>query len=33
MPGFTVRLNAPWIRFLLAEALLRTGPTTTAAGA
>jgi hypothetical protein len=27
MPNFKVRLNAPWIRFLLAEALLRTsGP-------
>ncbi|UUR09066.1 hypothetical protein [Sphingomonas glaciei] len=29
MPGFTVRLNAPWIRFLLAEALLRLDPTGT----
>jgi len=26
MPGVSVRLNAPWIRFLLAEALLRTAP-------
>jgi hypothetical protein len=26
MPGFNVRLNAPWIRFLLAEALLRLPP-------
>ena len=32
MPGFKVRLNAPWIRFLLAEALLRLGPNTTASG-
>lgn len=32
MPGFNVRLNAPWIRFLLAEALLRLEPTTTASG-
>ena len=32
MPGFTVRLNAPWIRFLLAEALLRLGPNMTASG-
>ncbi len=29
MPGFNVRLNAPWIRFLLAEALLRLDPNTT----
>lgn len=28
MPGFNVRLNAPWIRFLLAEALLRLAPDT-----
>jgi len=27
MPRFRVRLNAPWIRSLLAEALLRTAPT------
>jgi hypothetical protein len=26
MPGFKVRLNAPWIRFLLAEARLRLPP-------
>jgi hypothetical protein len=26
MPRFNVRLNAPWIRFLLAEALLRLPP-------
>ena len=26
MPGFTVRMNAPWIRFLLAEASLRLAP-------
>lgn len=26
-PSLNVRLNAPWIRFLLAEALLRTGTT------
>jgi hypothetical protein len=32
MPGKTVRLNAPWIRFLLAEALLRTPSSTTASG-
>lgn len=32
MPGFRVRLNAPWIRFLLAEALLRLGPNTTTSG-
>ncbi|HEY0044908.1 MAG TPA: hypothetical protein VGB62_10200 [Allosphingosinicella sp.] len=32
MPGFKVRLNAPWIRFLLAEALLRLEPNTTASG-
>ncbi|MEA1071397.1 hypothetical protein [Sphingomonas sp. LY160] len=32
MPGFNVRLNAPWIRFLLAEALLRLEPGTTASG-
>lgn len=32
MPGFKVRLNAPWIRYLLAEALLRVGPNTTASG-
>jgi hypothetical protein len=30
MPGFNVRLNAPWIRYLLAEALLRLEPGTTA---
>jgi hypothetical protein len=30
MPGFNVRLNAPWIRYLLAEALLRARPNTTA---
>lgn len=29
MPNLKVRLNAPWIRFLLAEALLRLGPSTT----
>jgi hypothetical protein len=32
MPNFKVRLNAPWIRYLLAEALLRAGPNTTASG-
>ena len=32
MPGFRVRLNAPWIRFLLAEAMLRLGPNTTMTG-
>jgi hypothetical protein len=32
MPGFKVRLNAPWIRFLLAEALLRAEPSITASG-
>lgn len=32
MPGFKVRLNAPWIRFLLAEALLRVDPNMTATG-
>ncbi len=32
MPGFKGRLNAPWIRFLLAEALLRLGPDTSASG-
>jgi hypothetical protein len=32
MPNFKVRLNAPWIRFLLAEALLRVDPNTTASG-
>ncbi|HZG08520.1 MAG TPA: hypothetical protein VEZ70_06025 [Allosphingosinicella sp.] len=32
MPNFKVRLNAPWIRYLLAEALLRAGPSTTASG-
>jgi hypothetical protein len=32
MPGFKVRLNAPWIRFLLAEALLRLAPDTTISG-
>jgi len=31
MPNFNVRLNAPWIRFLLAEALLRLPPNTTPA--
>jgi hypothetical protein len=33
MPDFTVRLNAPWIRFLLAEALLRAGPSTASVAA
>jgi hypothetical protein len=33
MPNFNVRLNAPWIRFLLAEALLRLAPDTTLSGA
>jgi hypothetical protein len=32
MPKFNVRLNAPWIRFLLAEALLRVEPNTPASG-
>jgi hypothetical protein len=32
MPNLKVRLNAPWIRFLLAEALLRVEPNTTASG-
>jgi hypothetical protein len=32
MPGFNVRLNAPWIRFLLAEALLRLRANTSPAG-
>jgi hypothetical protein len=32
MPNFKVRLNAPWIRFLLAEAQLRLGPNTTTSG-
>lgn len=32
MPNFKVRLNAPWIRFLLAEALLRVQPNAAAAG-
>lgn len=32
MPNFKVRLNAPWIRFLLAEALLRVGPNPTTPG-
>lgn len=32
MPGFKVHLNAPWIRFLLAEALLRLPPPTPAGG-
>ncbi len=32
MPNFNVRLNAPWIRFLLAEALLRLAPATTLSG-
>jgi hypothetical protein len=32
MPGFKVRLNAPWIRFLLAEALLRLEPNVTTSG-
>jgi hypothetical protein len=32
MPNFNVRLNAPWIRYLLAEALLRVEPKTTASG-
>jgi hypothetical protein len=32
MPKFNVRLNAPWIRFLLAEALLRLEPNTTTSG-
>ena len=31
MPDFKVRLNAPWIRFLLAEALLRLSPDAPAA--
>jgi hypothetical protein len=32
MPGLNVRLNAPWIRFLLAEALLRLPPETPRSG-
>jgi hypothetical protein len=32
MPKLNVRLNAPWIRFLLAEALLRVGPSVIASG-
>lgn len=32
MPGFNVQLNAPWIRFLMAEALLRLPPAAPAAG-
>ncbi len=32
MPGFNVRLNAPWIRFLLAEALLRLEPDVVTSG-
>ena len=32
MPNFKVRLNAPWIRYLLAEALLRVESSTTASG-
>lgn len=32
MPGFKVRLNAPWIRFLLAEALLRVEPSAAGSG-
>jgi hypothetical protein len=32
IPGQSVRLNAPWIRFLMAEALLRIPPATTASG-
>jgi hypothetical protein len=32
MPNMNVRLNAPWIRFLLAEALLRIRPNTTSSG-
>jgi len=32
MPGFRVRLNAPWIRYLLAEALLRLPPEATPPG-
>jgi hypothetical protein len=32
MPDFKVRLNAPWIRYLLAEALLRVEPNKTASG-
>ena len=32
IPGFRVRLNAPWIRFLLAEGLLRLPPDATPAG-
>jgi hypothetical protein len=32
MPNFNVRLNAPWIRFLLAEALLRLAPNSTLSG-
>lgn len=33
MPGANVRLNAPWIRYLLAEALLRTSGPAAATGA
>jgi hypothetical protein len=32
MPNFNVRLNAPWIRFLLAEALLRLPPEASRSG-
>jgi hypothetical protein len=32
IPKFNVRLNAPWIRFLLAEAVLRLAPNTTSSG-
>ena len=32
MPGFKGRLNAPWIRYVLAEALLRLGPDPIAPG-
>jgi hypothetical protein len=32
MPKFKVRMNAPWIRYLLAEALLRLEPNTTSPG-
>ena len=32
MPNFKVRLNAPWIRFLLAEAALRLEPNTATSG-
>jgi hypothetical protein len=32
IPGQSVRLNAPWIRFLMSEALLRVAPATSASG-